>query len=79
MFARLLLVVALIAVGWALLARPSSGRGPESVYVVRATDTLWSIAAGTYAGDPREGVWRIRERNHLAGTTIRPGERLRIP
>ena len=31
------------------------------------------------AGDPREGVWKLRERNHLAGTTIAPGQLLRLP
>ena len=79
MFVRLLLLVALLAVAWALLAHPSSGRGPERVYVVKPADTLWSIAVAAYGGDPRSAVWEIRERNGLAGTTIRPGQRLRLP
>ena len=48
-------------------------------YRVQAGDTLWSIAASSYGGDPREGVWKLRERNHLAGTTIAPGQVLRLP
>jgi hypothetical protein len=49
------------------------------VYVVRAADTLWTIAEGHYAGDPREAVWKLRERNGLDGTTIVPGQRLVLP
>jgi LysM repeat protein len=46
---------------------------------VRAGDTLWSIAASHLAGDPRKGIWELQQRNHLAGTTITPGQMLRIP
>ena len=54
--------------------RPGDGRdGPEQYYRVEAGDTLWSIAVSHYAGDPREGVWELRQRNHLTGTTIQPG------
>jgi LysM repeat protein len=42
-------------------------------------DTLWSIAASRYAGDPREGVWKLQQRNHLLGTTISPGQKLVLP
>ena len=31
----------------------------------RPGDTLWSIAVRTFPGDPREGVWELRERNDL--------------
>lgn len=79
MFARLLLV-SLVAVSmWALLARDSGAGGPERSYRVEPGDTLWSIAASSYGGDPREGVWKLRERNHLAGTSIVPGQLLRLP
>ena len=57
----------------------SSGAGPERVYVVKPHDTLWSIAVKTYAGDPREGIWKIEHRNGLAGATIVPGEKLVVP
>jgi LysM repeat protein len=43
---------------------------------VRAGDTLWSIAERTYVGDPREGVWELRERNSLSSWTIVPGQML---
>jgi nucleoid-associated protein YgaU len=79
MFVRLLLLVAVLVVAWALVARPSSGHGPERVYVVKPADTLWSIAAEHYRGDPREAIWRMRERNRLEGTAIRPGQALRLP
>ena len=79
MFAKLL-ALALLAVLFAAVAtRQSAGSGREQVYVVRPYDTLWSIAAAHYAGDPREAVWQIERRNHLAGATIQPGERLVLP
>jgi LysM repeat protein len=47
---------------------------------VAAGDTLWSIAARRYPdADPREKVFQIEQLNHLAGPTIVPGERLRVP
>jgi hypothetical protein len=79
MFAKLLGVLVLAAVVAAVVARGSQGGGPERAYVVRPADTLWSIAAAHYAGDPREGVWKLQKRNGLAGTVIRPGQRLILP
>jgi LysM repeat protein len=79
MFVRLF-VVAVIMVGmWALLVRDSGASGAGQAYRVKAGDTLWSIAAAHLAGDPRKGVWELQQRNHLAGTTITPGQLLRIP
>ncbi|HEY3018227.1 MAG TPA: LysM peptidoglycan-binding domain-containing protein [Gaiellaceae bacterium] len=48
-------------------------------YVVKPTDTLWSIAAAHYAGDPREGIWELQRRNHLHGTILVAGQRLVLP
>ena len=79
MFARIVVIVALLALAVAWGARRSDSAGPEQVYVVKAGDTLWSIAASHYGGDPREGVWRLQERNHLGGSVVRPGEHLRLP
>ena len=79
MFARLLMLVTLAIVVVAVVARTSSGHGPERVYVVRPTDTLWSIATKSYDGDPREAIWRIQRRNRLDGSLLRPGERLVLP
>jgi nucleoid-associated protein YgaU len=72
----LILAVILAA---ALTARPSSGAEAESRYVVRSGDTLWAIAADRYAGDPRRAVWRISERNGLAGGALQPGTVLYLP
>jgi LysM repeat protein len=79
MFAKLLIVFVLAAIGVGLVAHSSHGAGPERTYVVRPADTLWSIAARTYAGDVREGVWKLEQRNHLASSTLRPGQRLVLP
>ena len=79
MFARLLIVTLVAVMAWALLVRDSGAGGPERLYRVQPGDTLWSIAAASYGGDPREGVWKLRERNHLIGTTIGPGQVLRLP
>jgi LysM repeat protein len=79
MFGKFLLILLLAAIGVAMVARVSQGAGPERTYVVKPTDTLWTIAAHSYAGDVREGVWRLQQRNHLASPTIRPGQRLVLP
>ena len=80
MFGRILLIVLIATfLGWSLLTRTVDGAGRARVYVVQPGDTLWSIASARYAGDPREGVWKLQDRNRLAGTTISPGQRLSLP
>ena len=84
MFARILVLAAVTVVLWAIFAHESGASGPEQAYRVRPGDTLWSIAVEHYPGDPRESVWRLRERNGLDrtgldGTTIVPGQRLVLP
>ena len=80
MFGRVVLIVLVATfLGWSLLTRSVDGAGRAHVYVVQPGDTLWSIASARYAGDPREGVWKLQGRNHLAGTTISPGQRLTLP
>jgi LysM repeat protein len=79
MFAKLLVVLLLAALAVGLAAHVSQGAGPERAYVVKPADTLWSIAARSYPGDVREGVWKLEQRNHLASATIRPGQRLVLP
>jgi LysM domain len=61
------------------VARPSSGSGGEERYVVQPGDTLWRLAVDRYGGDPREGVWRISERNGLEGAQLRAGMVLYLP
>jgi nucleoid-associated protein YgaU len=79
MFVRLILI-SLLAIGlWAMFARESGATGPERSYRVQPGDTLWSIAAARYPGDPREGIWKLEQRNDLPGTTITPGQILRLP
>ena len=79
MFVRLAVILTLAVVGWVSFARPSEGAGHERAYVVRPTDTLWTIAASNYAGDPREAIWRLRQRNGLREALLRPGQRLILP
>jgi LysM repeat protein len=79
MFGKLLILVCVAAVAVGLAARGSSGAGPKRIYVVRPGDTLWSVAQRTYSGDPRQGIWELEHRNHLASATIVPGEKLVVP
>jgi hypothetical protein len=79
MFARVVVIFAFLALAVAWGARQSDGAGHRQTYVVRTGDSLWAIAAAHYAGDPREGVYRLEQRNHLAGALVRPGQRLVLP
>jgi LysM repeat protein len=79
MFGRIVLLLVAAAFAVAVAARQSNGAGPTQRYKVRAGDTLWSIAASHYSGDPREAVWQIEHRNLLASPSIQPGETLVLP
>jgi LysM repeat protein len=79
MFSRLAVLLLVIAFVVGMAARPSGGAGKPVRYVVKPADTLWSIAAAHYAGDPRQGIWELQQRNHLDGTTLVPGQRLLLP
>jgi LysM repeat protein len=79
MFARILILVLIAAFAVGLAARPSGSAGKPVRYVVQPSDTLWTIAAKHYPGDPREGIWKLQKRNHLGGTTLVPGQRLVLP
>ena len=76
---RILLLALAVLLIWAFFAGESGAGGPERSYRVKPGDTLWSIAERTCAGDPREGVWELRERNGLDSTTITPGQVLVVP
>ncbi len=75
----LLLTGAVVVLLLLAIARPSGGSTGEERYVVRPGDTLWGLAADRYGGDPREGVWRIRERNDLRGDVLPAGTVLYLP
>ena len=80
MFARIALIVVVATfLGWSVATRSVESAGKAQVYVVQPGDTLWSIASARYAGDTREGVWELQQRNHLLGTTISPGQKLVLP
>jgi nucleoid-associated protein YgaU len=79
MFGKILLITVLALIAWAVVARASHGAGAEMRYTVKRGDTLWGIAARHYAGDPRDAVYRIGRRNHLAGSLLVPGQRLVLP
>ena len=79
MFAKLIVLLAAAALVVGMAARSSHGAGPERTYVVKPSDTLWSIARRSYAGDVREGVWRLEQRNRLHSATLVPGQRLVLP
>ena len=79
MFARVVVVLVVAVFLWAVFARDGSATSPRRHHVVQAGETMWSIVEATYAGDPREGVWKLQRQNGLDGTTIVPGQRLVLP
>lgn len=79
MFPRLAVLLLAVSLLVGVMARPSGSAGRPVSYVVKPTDTLWSIATRYYAGDPREGIWKLQRRNGLSGTIIAPGQRLVLP
>jgi LysM repeat protein len=83
MFGSTLTRISLLVLGavlvWSIAARPSGAHGEKQVYTVRAYDTLWSIASSHYAGDARDAIYRIQERNGLHGTLVVPGQKLVLP
>ncbi len=79
MFVRVAVLLVVAAFAVAVAARQSSGAAPAERYVVHPGDTLWSIAASHYAGDPRDGIVKIERRNELDGPSIQPGQRLVLP
>jgi nucleoid-associated protein YgaU len=77
-----LLVVSLASQGaQALGGHPvARERSAPTAHVVRAGDTLWSIAVHIGGGrDPRLVVDAIERANGLHGQPIVPGQQLRIP
>jgi LysM repeat protein len=79
MFVRIVIVALVGLLVWAVFARDTGAGAHPRYHRVQAGDTLWSIAVAGYAGDPREGVWKLQRRNGLNGSTIVPGQRLVLP
>jgi LysM repeat protein len=78
-FGRIVIVLLAAVVLWAVLARDTGASGTSQHHTVRAGETLWTIAAARYGGDPRAGVWKLQHANMLESATIVPGQRLLIP
>jgi LysM repeat protein len=76
---RFLALAAVVALALVISNARAAGGGTEVRYVVESGDTLWSIAAERYEGDPREGVWRLQQRNGLADAALAPGMVLVVP
>ena len=79
MFGRIAIVVLFGVLVWAVLARDTGASGTPQRHTVQAGETLWTIAAARYGGDPRAGVWKLQQANGLATSTIVPGQRLILP
>jgi LysM domain len=73
------LVLVTLVLGGLRFAASSSGAGPAVRYDVVPGDTLWSIAASHYDGDPRAEIDSIRSANHLQTDLIVPGQVLLLP
>jgi LysM repeat protein len=79
MFVKLIGTTLAALVIWAIAAHSSQSAGTPRYYTVKPYDTLWSIAASHYGGDPRDAIFRLEQRNRLGGATVRPGQRLLLP
>jgi nucleoid-associated protein YgaU len=79
MFVKLLVTTLIALVIWAIAAHSSNSAGKPQLYTVKPYDTLWSIAASHYGGDPRDVIYRLERRNRLTDATVRPGQTLVLP
>jgi hypothetical protein len=77
-FGRIILLAAVMLIASARLAY---GSGPVHYdrVVVNTGDTVWSIAAAHFSGDPRSHIDAILAANRLASPSLTPGQTLLIP
>ena len=74
--------VVVLATGLLLASgRLAYGSGPMTVeqVVVKPGDTVWTIAAAHYGGDPRPHIEEIMAINRLGSPVLTPGETLLLP
>jgi len=75
---RVMVLAAALVLATARLAY-GSGPVPGDRVVVAPGDTVWSIAAAHYQGDPRPHVAAILEANRMATPLVTPGQALLLP
>ena len=75
---RILVLAAALLVVTGRLAY-GSGPAPSDRVVVEPGDTVWSIAAAHYKGDPRPHVEAILQANRLTTPLLKPGQALQLP
>ena len=77
----LVLVVMVFALIWVGVRVAGASPTAPRHYIVRAGDTLWSIAQRSYGSshDPRQVVYQIEHANRLQGADLQPGVDLVLP
>ena len=75
---RILVLAAVLLLATGRLAY-GSGLAASDRMVVEPGDTLWSIAAAHYRGDPRPHVEAILRANRLTTPLLKPGQALQLP
>ena len=75
---RILVLAAALVVATGRLAYGSGLQTSDRV-VVAPGDTVWSIAAAHYRGDPRPYVDAILQANRLPTPLLTPGQTLQLP
>jgi predicted Zn-dependent protease len=81
LFMTCLIVAAFVVLGGASVATRDIGVAePVRVVEVEQGQTLWQIAASVAApGETGDMVYRIRELNSLAGSSLVEGQELAVP
>ena len=75
---RILVLAAALVLATGRLAYGSGPQTSDRV-VVAPGDTVWSIVAAHYRGDPRAHVDAILQANRLSTPLLTPGQTLQLP